>query len=136
MELFLLDRDPSSAENAERAYQLHAAHLRRLLPAAEIEHIGSTSIPNAIGIGKGDLDILVRVGREFLEAADAVLAQHFMRNGESIRDTNFSSFKDDSLQPPLGIQVVVRGSEYDDFLVFRDALRSDPSTSSKKFFHI
>jgi GrpB-like predicted nucleotidyltransferase (UPF0157 family) len=124
MELFILDPDPLAADKAEQAYQLHATHLRKLLPYAQIEHIGSTSIPNAIG--KGDLDILVSVPGELLEAADVVLAKHFMRNTESIRDANFSSFKDDSLVPPLGIQVVVQGSEYDDFLVFRDALRSDP----------
>jgi GrpB-like predicted nucleotidyltransferase (UPF0157 family) len=124
MDLFLLNNSPAVGEQAELAFQTHAARLREMLPYAQIEHVGSTSIPGALG--KGDLDIVVCVDDVRFEAADAALAQRFERNTKSIRDGNFSSFKDDSLSPPLGIQLVVRGSEYDNFLKFRDALRTSP----------
>jgi GrpB-like predicted nucleotidyltransferase (UPF0157 family) len=111
-------------QRAEAAYERHRAALSEFLPQAEIEHIGSTAIPGAIT--KGDLDILVCVSANDFAAAEELLAKHFARNEGSFRSDSFASFCDDAADPPLGIQLVVVGSELDNFTQFRDALRADP----------
>jgi GrpB-like predicted nucleotidyltransferase (UPF0157 family) len=109
---------------AEAAYERHRSALSEMLPRAEIEHIGGTAVPGAIT--KGDLDILVRVSVADFAASEEFLAARYARNEGSFRSESFASFCDDAADPPLGIQLVVGGSELDDFAQFRDALRSDP----------
>jgi GrpB-like predicted nucleotidyltransferase (UPF0157 family) len=121
--VYFLSSD-SVRQRAEAAYERHRTALTSLLPQAEIEHIGSTAIPGAIT--KGDLDILVRVSANDFAAAEELLAKHFARNEGSFRSDSFASFCDDAANPPLGIQLVVRGSDLDDFTQFRDALRAEP----------
>lgn len=110
---------------ATAAFGRHRQRIARLLPHADIHHVGSTAIPGAIT--KGDLDLVVRVARNDFALADNVLARHYMRNTASHRSRSFSSFKDDEADPPLGIQLTVRGGAQDHFLKFRDALVADPT---------
>jgi GrpB-like predicted nucleotidyltransferase (UPF0157 family) len=44
---------------ARAAYAEHRARIAEVLPNAEIEHVGATSVPGALT--KGDVDLLVRV---------------------------------------------------------------------------
>ena len=97
-----------------------AAWACRLPPSADIVHIGSTAIPGCLT--KGDLDVCVRVNREDVARVDALLATGYARNTGSFRSAEFSAFKDDSHHPPLGVQLVARGSELDVFVGFRDCL--------------
>ena len=106
-----------------------AAALRALLPDARVEHVGASSIPGASS--KGDLDVAVIVAPE-------AHAQVVARLGEA----GFQ-IKTDTLRTPalcmliapgdwseghdLALQVIASGSEFEDFLVFRDALRADPA---------
>ena len=53
------------------AFAEHRERIARRLPAAEIEHVGSTSIRGALT--KGDLDLLVRVDAAGFAAAAAAL---------------------------------------------------------------
>ncbi|MGE0482163.1 MAG: GrpB family protein [Phycisphaerae bacterium] len=108
---------------AECAFAALHAELSILLPHADIQHVGSTSVPGALT--KGDLDIAVRVSAGRFERGEAVLARRFARNEGNERTTEFASFKDDDADPPLGVQLVVAGSEADTFVRFRDALRAD-----------
>ncbi len=112
-------------EKANAAFDLHQLQLQKLLPFAEIQHIGSTSIPGAIT--KGDLDIAILVTQAEFSQAENVLAQHYERNTGSTRTNQFSSFKDDRANPPLGLQLIVKESEFDIFCLFRDYLRQNPS---------
>lgn len=59
------DCRPSSQE----AFVRHRARVAELIPGAEIEHVGSTSIPGALT--KGDVDLLVRVEQADLSGAIA-----------------------------------------------------------------
>ena len=112
--------------DAEAAFQLHRSELTKLLPFAEIVHIGSTAVLGALT--KGDLDILVRVVTpESLARADEILARIYERNSGSDKNEEFSSFKNDAAVPPLGIQVALKGSRYDRFVIFRDRLRNSES---------
>jgi GrpB-like predicted nucleotidyltransferase (UPF0157 family) len=112
-------------EDAERLFERVAAELKALLPpSADIHHIGATAVAGCRT--KGDLDILVRVPAAVFGGADEVLAGRFARNVGSDRTETFSAFEDASTSPHLGIQLIVAGSEGDDFHIFVDALRRDP----------
>ncbi|HAS8008518.1 TPA: hypothetical protein I7603_19445, partial [Vibrio cholerae] len=69
MQFYKADEYQASCENLYRKYELEIA---ALLPDASIEHIGTSSIPNAVS--KGDLDILVGVNGKELENAVKLLS--------------------------------------------------------------
>lgn len=115
------------AAAAELSFVAWRAALAPILPAgAEIEHVGATSVPGCVT--KGDLDILVRVTQASFKAADEALAARLARNLGSVRTEFFAAFADERASPPLGVQLVVRGSALDDFVAFRDLLQSSPPT--------
>lgn len=98
--------------------------LRQLAPAAEIEHIGSTAIPGTLT--KGDVDVVLRISATDFADVIAALRQVYAEAQRENWSADFASFKDDQTGPlPFGIQVVVRGTENDDFLRLRDLLRTD-----------
>jgi GrpB-like predicted nucleotidyltransferase (UPF0157 family) len=99
--------------------------LAKLLPAATIEHVGSTSIPETVT--KGDLDVCVLVDQTELHAADGILAGRFARNIGSDRSESLSSFVDPSRRVAVGIQLVARGGAEDFFVRWRDLLRGSPA---------
>jgi GrpB-like predicted nucleotidyltransferase (UPF0157 family) len=96
------------------------------MPAADIEHVGSTSIPGALT--KGDLDLLVRVDASGFEpAVETLLALYAVHQPENWTPT-YASFTDpDADDPPVGVQLVVAGSRDDAlFGPFRRAMIADP----------
>lgn len=116
--------EPEVFAKADQLYREVAGQLSKLLPQAEVHHVGSTAIPGSLT--KGDLDILVRVHRELFPDADAVLASQFARNTGSVRTEEFSAFQDSTTDPELGVQLVVIGSALDEFLAWRDRLEREP----------
>ncbi|HKF82049.1 MAG TPA: GrpB family protein [Solirubrobacterales bacterium] len=110
----------------EAALERERQRIARLLPGADVQHIGSTAIPGSLT--KGDLDILVRVaGREFAAASPALSEIYEVHQPEEWQD-DFASF---ALSPggeiAVGVQLVVEAGESDRlFLGFRDLLRSHP----------
>jgi GrpB-like predicted nucleotidyltransferase (UPF0157 family) len=105
---------------AEKAYCHNRTRILELLPKADIQHVGSTSIPGSIT--KGDLDIQVRVSSEDFNYAVKVLSTLYELNEGSTRTDFFTAFKDDSAIPPLGVQLTVVKSELDIFWKFREVL--------------
>lgn len=98
------------------------ARLQSLLgPDMEIAHVGATAIPGCLT--KGDVDLVVRVGPGSFANARAILDEHFEKNLGSPREDYFASYVDETGTFPLGIQLVVRGSEFDSFQKFSDLLR-------------
>ena len=114
---------PKIFEAAKRLFLEVQGRIQDVLPAAEIEHIGSTAIPGSLT--KGDLDVLVRVDREGFRHADEILSRMFDRNSGSERSAVFSAFEDKSTSPDLGVQLTVAGSEVDFFVTWKDQLLSD-----------
>jgi len=117
-----LAEQPDLFERANAFADSTIARLRSLLgPDTEIAHVGATAIPGCVT--KGDVDLVVRVELASFEDARAVLDNHFEKNIGSPRENHFSSFVDETGTFPLGIQLVVRGSEFDSFQRFSDLLR-------------
>lgn len=118
-----LAEEPELFERANAFAAAATARLRSLLgPDAEITHVGATAVPNCLT--KGDVDIVVRVDRVAFSTALAALDAHYEKNIGSPRDDRFASYTDETGAFPLGIQLVVRGSEYDSFKDFSDRLRA------------
>lgn len=118
---FILQQRGSVA-GLEAEWESARASLEGLLPSGvEIHHVGATSVPGCLT--KGDLDVCVRTPPSLFSVCDDALASRYPRNEGSDRTPVFSSFA----QGNLGIQLVVRGSELDTFLAFRDLLRADPA---------
>ena len=113
-------------ELANKVYEEQRIKILELLPSADIEHIGSTSIQGSIT--KGDLDLVVSVPKdEFKQATEVLKSLYDINQPENWSDT-FASFKDEkSLDIDFGAQLVVKGSKSDDFTKLRDVLRENPS---------
>ena len=110
---------------AERLFAAVKQQLIAVLPnTSEILHIGATSVPGCLT--KGDLDIVIRVEREDFRVTDAALAVRYARNSGSVRTNEFAAFEDGACTPHLGIQLTVKGGEFDVFHQFAAALRADP----------
>lgn len=106
--------------NAQQLFLEQKAIIEALIPTADVQHVGSTSVPNSLT--KGDLDIQVRVKSEdYLYAVDTLSKLYSLNNG-SISTDSFKAFKGDLTDPPLGVQLTVVDTEFDFFWKFRDVL--------------
>lgn len=108
---------------AERLYSKIESTLTRLLPWAEVSHVGSTAVPGSMT--KGDLDVVVRVHESEFERSEQLLSIHYARNEGSDRTEDFAAFMDDTTMPELGIQLVVAGSSSDVFNIWLEQLLGD-----------
>jgi GrpB-like predicted nucleotidyltransferase (UPF0157 family) len=114
-----------TGEVTRAVFDAHWVRVMRLMPDAEVEHVGSTAVPGALT--KGDVDLLVRVRRDdfpvAVEALGGVYAVHQPQNWTAC----LASFVDaEATEPPVGVQLVVAGSADDAlFVAFRDALIAD-----------
>lgn len=106
-----------------RAFARWSTLIARVLPTADIQHVGATAVPGSLT--KGDLDINVRVATEMFKHADAVLAGLLSRNAGSTRTATFSAFEVEEESPSVGVQLTAIGSEDDFFVWQRERLRSD-----------
>lgn len=110
---------------ADGEFDKQKKHLNELIPDADIQHVGSTAVPGSIT--KGDIDIQVRVDKNRFDEACKLLAENYNpnRKGEIWRD-GFASFEDyDNPAIPVGIQLTVTGSKYDEFYKIRDLFIED-----------
>lgn len=106
--------------DVEDTFNTQKERIKKNIPDADIEHVGSSAIPNSLT--KGDLDIQVRVSSRLFPCAVEKLAELYDLNKGSIKTSEFRAFKDDTTSPPLGIQLTVVDSEFDFFWKFRDVL--------------
>lgn len=122
MQFYRAEQYQTSCEKLYRKYELEIA---ALLPGAAIEHIGASSIPNAIS--KGDLDILVGVNGSKLEKAVKLLSTlGFNEKINTLRTPDLCMLENSSGED-VAFQVVANGSKFDFFVRFRDKLRENPA---------
>ena len=107
---------------AEAAVDAQRRVVLGLVAGAEVEHVGATAVPGALT--KGDVDVLVRVGAPEFAAAVEALSRRYAIHQPHNWTATLASFTDpDAAEFPVGIQLVVKGSEADMFFgPFRDAL--------------
>jgi GrpB-like predicted nucleotidyltransferase (UPF0157 family) len=127
MESVRIRRSAELAETTRAAFDHHRNQVLLLLPDAEVEHVGATSVPGAVT--KGDLDVLVRVQASEFARAVAVLRNAYAIHQPHNWTPTLASFNDPaSSAPPVGVQLVAAGSASDAlFGPFRDALIADPA---------
>jgi GrpB-like predicted nucleotidyltransferase (UPF0157 family) len=111
---------------ATAAFEEHREQVLGLVPMAEIEHVGATSVPGALT--KGDVDLLVRVQTDEFDAAVRALEGPYAVHQLTNWTPTLASFAAPGpADPPVGVQLVVAGSADDAlFGPFRDALIRDP----------
>jgi GrpB-like predicted nucleotidyltransferase (UPF0157 family) len=112
---------------ARAAFEKHRREVVALLPDAEVEHVGATAVPGALT--KGDVDLLARVSeRDFAEAVSILRKRYVVHQPHNWTQT-LASFKvPDASEPPVGVQLVVAGSDADGFFgPFRDLLINTPA---------
>lgn len=112
-------------EKAEKLFREQKAVIEAAIPRADVQHVGSTAVPNSLT--KGDLDIQVRVLPEDFSSAVQALSMLYASNEGSGKTDSFQAFKDDHTDPPLGVQLTVIHSEFDFFWKFRDVLLRNDS---------
>jgi len=100
------------------------ALLKGLVPAAEVLEVGSTAVPGVIG--KGDIDLLVRVPAEAFAATRDRLDGALRRNAEQLSTDRYQGYHLDS-PVDAAVQLTITGCEHDDFEPFLEALRADPA---------
>lgn len=116
--------------SAEKLFQQEKSKVLASLPKADIQHIGSTSIPGTMT--KGDLDINVRVAREDFGRAAELLKKLYEINQPENWAGDFASFKkDEYFDIDLGVQLVIIDSKSDDFVKIRDLLITRPDLVKK-----
>ena len=94
--------------------------LEPLLPFADIQHVGGSSIPGATT--KGELDISLRISLENMEKALQIMDTVYLRKHEELWNKNFAIYKDYQSNLKVDIMVSVIGSAYDSFVPTRDLL--------------
>ncbi len=100
------------------------------LSNAAIEHIGSSAIHGAIS--KGDLDMLVRVsGADFETALHKIKALGFSEKAGTLRTASLCMLETAEFKIDVAIQLIEGGSEFEDFVRFRDQLNSDKGLVQK-----
>jgi GrpB-like predicted nucleotidyltransferase (UPF0157 family) len=117
---------PDYQPRLQKMVSILIPELKAVLPNSRIEHIGSSSIEGAIS--KGDLDIFVGVSKErFDESLETIKGLGFKIKEDTLRTDSLCMLTTILFNQDVAIQLVRDGSEFEDFLRFRDILnkRSD-----------
>jgi GrpB-like predicted nucleotidyltransferase (UPF0157 family) len=97
-----------------------------VLPSARIEHIGSSALDGVVS--KGDLDIFVGVdANAFTHAISVLQALRFTIKENTLRTDELCPFESFEFPLDVGVQLVANGSEFENFLKFRDLLNGSAS---------
>lgn len=129
MEIVYFNEQSNFHDRAEKLFLKHKQIIEQLILSADVQHVGSTAIPDSLT--KGDLDIQVRVpADQFPLAIQALSARYEINDGSDATDC-FRSYKDDAADPPLGVQLTISHSEMDFFWKFREVLNMNKSYRNK-----
>ena len=111
-------------EFVEELFEILSTELLLNLPNARIEHIGSSAVEGSIS--KGDLDVFVGVDQIHFEKTLTIIKNMgFIEKEGTFRSDELCMLTTDKFNYDVAIQLVANGSEFEDFLVFRNKLRTD-----------
>jgi len=111
-------------KTVKKAFLQEKRVIAKILPGVDVQHVGSTAIPNSLT--KGDLDIQVRVKKEDFTKTVKELLKLYKKDTENRCTKTYVSFKKCNGEILIGIQVTVINSKEDDFSKLRDILLSNP----------
>lgn len=104
--------------------------LALLLPGARIEPVGSSAIPGAHS--KGDLDVCIFVEQhEFESTLLRLEAAGYTVKPDTLRTNQLCMLESTRPDISLALQLIEQGSEFEFFVIFRDALRQDANLVSQ-----
>lgn len=127
MKLFAADQYQAKST---AVYEDTRRMLRVVLPKARIEHVGASSIPGADS--KGDIDICVVVPHEEMKKTLQVLLDlGYVEKCGTLRTPQLCMLMSDRTDVDLALQVIEEGSEFEFFIVFRDALCANSDLVSR-----
>jgi GrpB-like predicted nucleotidyltransferase (UPF0157 family) len=125
----LIPEDEDIFSTAERLFLEQRELIQALIPSAQVEHVGSSSIKGSINVG--DLDIQVRVVQEDFRRAEKALQSLYKVHHPELRNDQFAIFKSKEYELPIGVMLTVIDSKYDEFYKQRDLLRNNPTLLAK-----
>jgi GrpB-like predicted nucleotidyltransferase (UPF0157 family) len=108
--------------HCQKLFEDYQSIIQKHLANAQIEHIGASAIPNCIS--KGDLDIYVAVNN--VEQAIGTIEQLDFKIKQNTLRTPQLCMLESQKSEDVAIQLVEKGSPFEDFLHFRDKLRTNP----------
>lgn len=110
---------------AQKAYQKERAAILKLLPDADVQHVGSTAVPHSLT--KGDLDIQIRVSIDGFKEAVLHLGHRYHENHPELWTLDFALFHEyENSEIPVGIVLTVKDSKFDEFYKVRDLFLASP----------
>lgn len=112
-------------DTANKVFAEKEILLKKLLPFAEVHHVGSTAIPGSVT--KGDLDINIRVSQKDFDKSVEILKKHYAIAQPQNWKPYFASFQDNTEKRiSTGIQLSVIDSDSDVFLKIKEVLLGNP----------
>ena len=119
----LSHRAPSQCRDS---FRVIAGVLSAALPWAEVEHVGSTAVPECLT--KGDLDVLVRVERPDFQRSGRILDELLVCSTRNARTDEYAEYDYAADTVSASVQLVVAGGSLDDhFHRLKAILTSDPA---------
>lgn len=117
--------------NLKPIYEELEKNIGDLLPLARIEHVGASSVEGSIS--KGDLDILVAVEQsQFEKSMNQIKSLGFYEKKDTLRTDELCMLVTDKYEgEDVAIQLIVNGSNFENFLSFRELLRSSKELLSQ-----
>lgn len=116
-------------DQIESTFNWLETEIRVLLPAAIIEHIGSSAVPGSLT--KGDVDVMVQVEASQFTTARSALDSRFSYNPEMPPEDEFVSYSGEYQGMDFGIQLVSGNDDQFGFLRWREALKADSELLAK-----
>ncbi|MGY3923547.1 GrpB family protein [Aeromonas jandaei] len=111
-------------QSCNELFSRYKIDIQKIIPNARVEHVGSSSIPNAIS--KGDLDIFVGVETSQLAfSVDLLLAKMKLQEKIDTLRTPELCMLESTTGDNVALQVVANGSKFEFFLTFRDKLKEN-----------
>ena len=114
---------------ALRLFDVQRRQILSWVPDVEVMHVGSTAFES--GLSRGDLDIQIRVAPDRYAVALAAIAPHYVVNPDGYTSDDAASFKDDDLDPPVGLILTAINGSGDALWCFRDALLARPDLAAE-----
>jgi GrpB-like predicted nucleotidyltransferase (UPF0157 family) len=115
---------------AKKLYEIERNKIRQIFPNAIVEHVGGTSIPNALTLG--DLDIQIKISQEEFEEISYYLKTIYHINHPEIWNDQLAIFhKKDHPELKMSIMLTVKDSPYDEYQKTRDYFINHPEDLQK-----